>query len=43
MIEYDPRPELMARQQSLLEVYDHQLSKEIEENVTVLSHLSQRE
>ena len=43
MAEYDPRPELIAMQQSLLKEYKCQLSKEIEENVALLSHLSQRE
>ena len=41
MAEYDPRPELMAIQQSLLEDYEHQLNQEIEEYVAKLSHLSQ--
>ena len=33
----------MATQQSLLEEYEHQLNKEIEENVAILSHLFQHE
>ena len=41
MAEYNPRAELMATQQSLLEEYKHQLNKEIEENVAILSCLSQ--
>ena len=41
MAEYDPRPELMATHQSLIEEYEHQLNQEIEENVSILSHLSQ--
>ena len=43
MTEYDPRPELMATQQSLFEEYEPLLNQEIEENVALLSHLSQRE
>ena len=43
MAEYNPRPEIMATQQSLLKEYEHQLKKEIEENVAILSHLSQCE
>ena len=43
MAEYDPRAELMATQQSLLEEYKHQLNKEMEENVAILSCLSQCE
>ena len=43
MAEYDPRQELMATQQSLLEEYEHELNREIEENVAILSHLSQCE
>ena len=43
MAEYDPRAEFKATQQSLLKEYKHQLNKEIEENVTILSHLSQCE
>ena len=42
MAEYDPRPELMATQQSLLKEYKCQLNKEIGENV-ILSCLSQWE
>ena len=42
MAEYVPRPELMDTQQSLHKQYEHQLSKEIEQNVAVLCHLSQR-
>ena len=41
MAEYDPRQELMATQQSLLEEYEHELNREIEENVAILSCLSQ--
>ena len=41
MAEYDQRAELMATQQSLLEEYKYQLNEEIEENVAILSHLSQ--
>ena len=33
----------MATQQSLLEEYEHELNREIEENVAILSHLSQCE
>ena len=33
----------MAAQQSLLKEYEHQLNKEIEENVAILSHSSQCE
>ena len=40
---YNPRAELIAVQQSLLEEYECQLNKEIVENVAILSHLSQRE
>ena len=43
MAEYDPRAELMATQQSLLKEYEHQLNKEIEENVAILSCLLQYE
>ena len=43
MAEHNPRTELMATQQSLLEEYEHQLNKEIEENVAILSNLSQCE
>ena len=43
MAEYDQRAELMATQQSLLEEYKYQLNEEIEENVAILSHLSQHE
>ena len=43
MAEYDPRAELMVTQQSLLKKYECQLNKEIEENVAILSHLSQCE
>ena len=41
MAEYDLRAELMATQHSLLKEYECKLNKEIEENVTILSHLSQ--
>ena len=41
MAEYDPRAELMATQQSLLEEYEHELNREIEQNVAILSHLLQ--
>ena len=43
MAKYDPRQELMATQQSLLEENEYQLSCEIEENMVILSHLSQHE
>ena len=43
MAEYNPGAELMATQQSLLNGYECQLNKEIEENVAILSHLSQCE
>ena len=43
MAKYDPRQELMATQQSLLEGYEHQLNNKIKENVAILSHLSQHE
>ena len=43
MAEYDPRPELMALPQNLLEKYDHQFNQEIKENMAILSHLSQWE
>ena len=43
MVKYDPRQELMAMQQILLKEYEHQLNKEIEENVAILSHLLQQE
>ena len=43
MAEYEARAELMATQQSLLEEYEHELNREIEENVAILSHLSQCE
>ena len=39
--QYNPRAELNATQQNLLEEYECQLNKEIEENVAILSHLSQ--
>ena len=37
MAEYDLRAELMAMQQSLLKEYEHELKREIEENVAILS------
>ena len=43
MAEYNPRPELMAMQQSLLEDYEPQLNQEIKEIVAILSGLSQQE
>ena len=43
MAEYDPRGELMATQQSLLEEYEHEVNREIEENVAILSCLLQCE
>ena len=43
MAEYNQRAELMATQQSLLEEYKCQLSKETEENVANLSCLTQCE
>ena len=43
MAEHDPRQELMATQQSLLEEYECELNREIEENVVILSQLSQQE
>ena len=43
MAEYNPRAELMATQQNLLKEYEHQLNKEIEENVAILSYFSQCE
>ena len=43
MAEHDPRQELMATQQNLLEEYERELNREIEENVAILSQLSQRE
>ena len=43
MAEHDPRQELMTTQQSLLEEYEHELNREIEENVAILSQLSQWE
>ena len=43
MAEYDPRQELMATQQSLLKEYECELNREIEENVAILSCLSQHE
>ena len=41
--EYNPRAELIATQESLLEEYEHQLNKEIEENEAIFRHLSQCE
>ena len=41
MAEYDPRAELMATQQSILE--EHELNREIELNVAILSCLLQCE
>ena len=41
MAKYNSRQELMAIQQSLLKDYECQLSLEIEENMAILSHLSQ--
>ena len=43
MAEYDPRAELMAAQQNLLKEYECELNREIEENVAILSQLSQCE
>ena len=43
MAEYHPRAELMVTQQSLLKEYECKLNKEIEENVEILSCLSQHE
>ena len=43
MMEYNPRTELMPTQQSLLGEYEHQLNKEMEGNVAILSCLSQQE
>ena len=41
MAKYDPWPELIAMQQSLLQEYEHQLNQEIEENMVILSCLWQ--
>ena len=43
MARYEPMLKLMATQQSLLKEYELQLSEEIEENLAILSCLSQDE
>ena len=43
MAEHDPRQELMATQQNFLEEDECELNREIEENVAILSQLSQWE